>query len=251
MRFLTGLLLVPVLSLAPQARLRADFIVAYDLQGQPGTQVSTSPFEEANHTSGLLLTRGAGLVPSSGSTSGTNTLGSSGWDTRAADDYVTFGFVVDPGFQATLENLQLRTGAHFTGPSQVGLFYSGDGFSTPITTFTHSVGFPNTTSVFSSQVDLSALPQMQGQVEFRLYSVSDVAAGGGAVGSQGVFFVGNFLDGRNILKFSVSGSITAVPEPGSMCLLAASIGAAMFIRPRRRNELRAGLQIRFYPHRLA
>ncbi|MCC6971398.1 MAG: hypothetical protein IT434_14380 [Phycisphaerales bacterium] len=182
-------------------------ISQWDLLGAPGDQVFTPGSAVAN-VSAMNLTRGAGL----GVSAAANSFSSLGW-TQASDDYFSWGFTVDSGYAVNLDSLYIGTRSSNTGPGQLGLYYSGDGFTTAITTFAQ-VG----TAFNNMVIDLSALPNLTGTVEFRVAQIGNVSANGGTTSSSGTFrfsayFVNNTFD-RN-LQFT--GDV--VPTPGAMALL--------------------------------
>lgn len=210
-------------------------IVEYDLAGELGTQEFTAPTSVAANVTGLNLTRGSGLIASAGSTSGGNTFSSAGWHDLSPTDYVSFGFIVQPGYRATLDQLQFRSRSDESGPREIGLFYSGDGFSQSLSTFTHP-----TNTVISWQTDLTALTDLEGSVEFRFYALNNQSTSLGTIQSHGTFRVANYLDGRTEYPFSVSGSVAAIPEPSTILLTLMAAGAFGGVRVARRFRLRRG-----------
>lgn len=212
-------------SLAASGLAQAITIVEWNLLGAPGNQASTAASGTAASITGSALARGAGLLGSAAS----NSISASGWNGEAAD-YFSFGFSVDAGYQVNLADLYIGTRSSNTGPGTMGLFYSGNSFSAPLATFDQTPG----TNFVNSIVDLSALPDLTGSVEFRLAAVGSGAANGGATGSSGTFrvtgyFVGSTFD-RNT---QFTGTVSAIPEPGTYAILLAGLAAVGFVARRR------------------
>ncbi|MBX3421075.1 MAG: hypothetical protein KF752_05910 [Pirellulaceae bacterium] len=136
----------------------AQELVRYNLFGQPGTQVSNSPEYVDSNATGLDLTRSAGLQFT---TSGVNSMNSSNW---SVGQYYSFGFSVNSGYEANLTNLQIGTRSSASGPKYLVLYCSNDNFTSPIATITH----PPVVNFVNSDIDLSGLTGLTGQVEFRL-----------------------------------------------------------------------------------
>ncbi|MCC6228623.1 MAG: hypothetical protein IT432_05285 [Phycisphaerales bacterium] len=183
-------------------------ISQWDLLGAPGNQTFTAGSATAN-VSAMNLTRGTGLAASGAS----NSFSASGW-TQQTTDYFSWGFTVDSGYQVNLDSLYIGTRSSGTGPGAIGLYYSGDNFSSVLHTFDQSPGG----NFVNSIIDLSALPNLSGTVEFRVAQIGSVAANGSGTLAAGTFrfsayFVNNTFD-RN-LQFT--GDV--VPTPGAMALL--------------------------------
>lgn len=201
-------------------------LVSWDLVGTPGNQAST-PGVAGSGLSGMNLTRGAGLA----ATAAGGSFSSSGWGGQATD-YYSFGFSVDAGFTVDLASLYLGTRSSGTGPGVMGLFWSGDSFVAPLTSFTQV-----NTAFLNSVVDLSALPVLSGDVEFRLVQIGTASANGGVTtASGGTFRVTPYFVQANFDRnLQFTGQVAVIPEPGSLALLLAGLGVVGFVASRRRG----------------
>lgn len=197
---------------------QADLIVDWDLLGAPGNQATQAPNSAAANVSGLSITRGAGILATQTAANGFNSDGWAGANPAVkadSNEYISFGFNVGAGYQVDLSSLAIGTRSSNTGPGSLGLFYSGDNFTTNLFTFTQ-VG-----TAFNNQiVDLSGLTGLQGNVEFRIIELNTTSANGGTTADGGTFrltayFVGSTFD-QNI---NFQGTVSAVPAPGALALL--------------------------------
>ena len=101
----------------------AAFIVQYEMFGEPGTQTFNAPTATAAGATGANLTRGSGLTPNDGD----NSMNSRGWVGPDANDFYSFGFDVNAGFDANVESFRFATRSSGTGPGFVNVYYSVDG----------------------------------------------------------------------------------------------------------------------------
>ncbi len=219
MKTVTAIALVAGLATAASA----DVITSWVNFGQPGNQASSAVGTSAANVTGIELTRGSGL----GLSTANNSFSSNGWDRGDgddADDYFSFGFTVADGFSVNLESFWVGARSSGTGPGFLGLFYSVDGFSTNLFTFTQ-----NGTAFNNVIADMSALTGLTGTVEFRVMALNDISAGGGVIGSGGTFRFGDHFDGANFTEMRFEG--TVVPAPGAMALL--GLGGLVATRRRR------------------
>ena len=199
----------------------ADVITSWTSFGQPGDQAATPVGTAAANVTGTAMTRGAGL----GANAGGNSLNSNGWDTLDSTDYVSFGFTVDAGYSVNLDTLWMGTRSSNSGPGSLGVFYSVDGFASPVFTFTQSG-----TAYTNSIADVSALTGLTGSVEFRIYALDGTRADGNTgISSSGTFRVGDHNDGSNFSEFRFEGSV--VPAPASAAML--GLGGLVALRRRR------------------
>lgn len=196
---------VGVMTSAASGQVISDWV----LFQEPGDQAFTAASSSALNVSGLDLTRGPGLNPSPGN----NSISSNGWDGLDPGDYFTFGFEVDAGWSVDLDELWIGTRSSNTGPGELGLFYSGDNFSTNLFTFNQSG-----TDFNNSIIDLSSLTGLTGEVEFRILATSDIRANGDpGISPSGTFRITEHFDDGNFTNVQFTG--TVVPTPGAIALL--------------------------------
>lgn len=198
-------------------------LVEWDFTGAGGAESSWAATSADPALTGTAFTR-TGLNGNAGA----NSFNSTAW---AIGDYVSFGFEVDSGYTVDLTNLLITTRASNTGPGTLGLYYSGDGFTSPLTTISQSGA-----SDSNSTVDLSALTGLTGTIEFRLAQIGTISANGGTVASGGTLRVQNFSIGPVPVQFN--GTVAAIPEPTAALfgsLLAGAFGLMVARRPAGRD----------------
>lgn len=218
-----GVAAAAFITVAAGGAFGAVTIADWDLNGQPGGQATVAANSAAANITGDTLSRGAGLTGSAG----TNSINASGW-TGEATDYFAFGFTVGAGYQVDLNSLFIGTRSSNTGPGTMGLYYSGDGFANTVATFSQAPG----SNFVNTVVDLTALANVSGVVEFRLAAIGSTAANGGATSSAGTFRITAYFVG-GIFDHNLGFSGDVIPTPGSATLAALGV-AAMGMRSRRR-----------------
>ena len=167
--FVSTMLVAGSLAALPAQALST--LAYWDTLGQPGNQ-ATSPGAGSANVTASSIARGPGLTASAA----TNSFAASGWN---AGEYFSLGFTVGSGYQVSLASLDIGTRSSTTGPGTMGLYYSGNGYSTALATFNQAPG----SNFVNTIVDLSALTNLVGTVEFRIGMIAGAAANGGAVPS--------------------------------------------------------------------
>jgi hypothetical protein len=185
-------------------------ISAWDTTGNvsspaPADQPATA---SALNVTGLTMVRGPDLSASGLS----NAFSSSGWNSTSGGEYFSFGFTVAAGYSVDLAQLIIATRSSATGPKNIGVFYSGDGYNSPLASFVQP-----SASWLNSIVDISALTGLTGTVEFRLRKLSETAANEGSIASGGTFAVGSHFANSTFTPTRFTG--TVIPEPASLGLL--------------------------------
>ena len=196
---------------------QAALVAQWDLTGQTGSQVSSTALVLASGITGGLMSRGAGLTSSAAA----NSFSSTGWNGQSTD-YLSLTLNVAAGSTLDLQTLSVGTRSSNTGLGSIGLFYSGDGFTTAITTITQ----PGTNFV-NSAIDLTALADVTGALEFRFYQIGTTAAGGGTSTAAGTFRLTDYFNGATDENLSLTGTLStasAVPVPAAAWLLVAGLG---------------------------
>jgi MYXO-CTERM domain-containing protein len=177
----------------------------------------------AANLSGFALAAGPGLTVNAGATFNHNS-----WDgpadaagALAAGNYLNFGVSVDAGFSLALESMQLRYDRSGTGPNQLAILLSTNGFSSYTTVYTDS-------DVNASGENASFLLSdsgLTGNVEFRIVAW-------GATGSAGTFDIESLdFAGGDLRGIVLNGTVSAIPAPGAFALL--GLGGLVATRRRR------------------
>lgn len=154
--------------------------------------------------------------------------------TQRATDYLSFGFTVASGFSVNLSSLQIGTRSEGGAPGVLALRSSVDGFGSNHFVFdqaaTNDSEWGQDAGFIFSVIDLSALTNLTGAVELRIYQAGDSAANGGVQDPATHFRLGNyFLNGVDQGDMSFSG--TVIPAPGAIALL--GLGGLVGARRRR------------------
>ena len=159
----TPLLTAAVTTAALTAAANAAVLVGYSSTNG----AAVAPSDVAPNLTGLNLTRGPGLNQNTGGTFNSNgfTSGMTVGSAVTAGDYTSFGFSVNPGSQVDLTTIDFGYDRSGTGPAQVTLRSSVDGFNSDL--FTDTSVDANGEAV--TGIDLSGLTDLMGTIEFRLY----------------------------------------------------------------------------------
>lgn len=205
-----------VAAMSLTAGAQGAYIVGYDMFGVAGNSAFVAPTDVADNVTGGNMVRGDGLSPASAS----NSFSSSGWADSDPGNYVAFSFSVDPGYHVELETLVLGAYSSSTGPKNMAIRTSADGFASDFHTFV----IPDGASFYNAFVDVSAFDNVTGNFEVRFY-------GDGASSSGGTFRIHNHYDGAVFTTFGLTGEV--VPEPSSLILL--GMGTAVLVTLRRRR----------------
>ncbi|GGC49038.1 hypothetical protein GCM10010993_29360 [Belliella aquatica] len=164
--------------------------VNWDFTGAPGNQATTTGTALVQGVFAKDFARGSGINPANAM----NSISSNGWN-AGEDRYFTFGFNVAGDKLIDLTQLQIGSTSSGTGPRDLALVYSGDGFTSRLAEWEHTGSFVN------QVIDLSGLQNLSGDIEFRIISTSDVSASGGTIGSGGTLRVTNFFPGTLPVTF--------------------------------------------------
>lgn len=205
-------------------------IVAWNVNGINSS--TTNPFSATTLATGLssaTLTIGSGVTASSAS----STFGGSDFNTTSlasaitGNDYLSFSITPSAGYSFSASSLSLTFGvATAVTNFNVALMSSATGFTSgsELWTFSFSTASPATQSITLS--GLSGLQGLSSATEFRLYGYRD--------GSGTTTFRIRDLSGNDL---SLSGSVSAIPEPSTYAAIfgAAALAAAIWSRRRPRD----------------
>ena len=196
-------------------------IANWNMAGLLGTESSAAGTGSTSVTA-LNATRGAGLTGFGAA----NSMSAAGWSGQATD-FFSFGFTVASGESVVLSSLSIGTRASSTGPGTVGLFYSGNNYASAVATITQGSG-----TFVNSVINLSALGELSGTVEFRLMAIGTNSASGGTTAANGTLRMTNYFTGSPSVDqggFYFTGEL--FPAPGALALL----GVAGLVGARRRR----------------
>ena len=206
------------LSLGLATSAHGELIAGWNLALCPDGAQTYAATAAAGGVTGMTLTRGAGLGVAFATQGNFNAWG---WNQQATD-YLSFGFTVANGSSVNLSSLQIGTRSEGAAPGVLALRSSVDGFGSDLFTFNQAATDggewgPGAGFIFSV-IDLSALTNLTGTVEFRIYQVGNTAANGGTPDPNRHFRLTNyFLGGADQGDMSFSG--TVIPAPGALALL--------------------------------
>ena len=213
-----------VLAVSLSTSASADVVVDWDLTGMAGTETIQAANSFATGITGNALTEGAGLTANAGG----NSMNAKGWNNESTD-YFSFGFNVGNGYKADLASLVIGTRSSGTGPGTMGLFYNGDNYATALYTFDQAPG----NNYVNSIVDLSALQNLTGTIEFRVAQIGTNSAAGGTTSGAGTFRIAEYYDGANYTNLQLNGTVAAIPEADTYTMLLAGLGLVGFVARRR------------------
>jgi hypothetical protein len=127
------------------------------MTGQVGAQVAQAASSIDAQVRAATLTRNAGIA----ATASANSFNSNRWNNQATD-HASFHFTITSGYTLDLTRVKVDTQSSATGPGTMGLFYSGDNFTTSLGSVTQP-----SASLVNASIDVALLPLLAGTVEFR------------------------------------------------------------------------------------
>jgi hypothetical protein len=202
------------------AGAQADLLVGWEFSGYRGDELQgTSTVVAANIVDPAFVSRGdgVGISNNAGRFNGNNWTEEDLPAAIAANDYFTWTIEAEAGFQFSVTNVSFNFQRSGTGGTDWALRSSLDSFSTNLASFT---ALGNS----SQSVDLTAAGiEDETSVEFRFYGWG----GSGAAGSAGFEGAGDDL--------TVSGSVSVIPEPGTIALIGSGFALLFGLRRRLRT----------------
>ena len=193
-------------------------LVGYDTVA--GTTVT--PVELEPNVLGINLTRGSGISAAPGGTFNSNAWNDSSTLAEAItnEDYLEFGLILTPGFQASNLSAGFFGDRSATGPSSIEVFFSTDNFTTQT-----SVLSATDVGITGSIQDTAAIAtSLTGEVRFRIY-------GYGGSNTSGTFDIeDNTIN--DTFGLVINGNISFIPEPSTSTLIGL---AALFTINRRKR----------------
>jgi hypothetical protein len=233
---LTGLAIALSAMLVTCSRTAQAVLVTWNTFGNAGTETTEpSVFVDPGLVGPVNLTLGAGVTPAANG----NRFGGSAWfDTGdsspptlaqsiAGNDYIEFIITPAVNFAFTPTSFDFIWDRSATGPDNVTLRSSADGFAADLGSAL------NMASLSSNSITITGLTNIAIATTFRLYGW-DVASGGtaGAAGTAG------FDTGANAVNVTLQGFTTAIPEASSFLfggLACCAAGATLAVRRLRRS----------------
>lgn len=211
-----------LLSLAATSTASADIVARYNFEGNTGSEALAVPTILDSRVLASNLNRGSGLEPATAADS----FAATHWQGPEASDYFTFSVEPEIGYQIDLESLELGVlGSAAT--SSFELLWSLDGFGSVL----GSVALASTAT--ARTLDFDTPLSIFEQVEFRLQAVG--------LGNNDEFAALTSQNGMPGL--ALNGSVSAVPEPGSLALLTLTgLVAAGATLKKRRSRLSRSAQ---------
>lgn len=222
---------------------QAAIIGTYDFTGANGHQVSTAAnFSAAGITVGSI-TRGAAYAASGMSAAftangisaspglaTTNSAFLSNYTLATAianDGYFEFSVSADAGYEFDIDSITFgaRRASGGTGANNLALRSSLDGFSTNLATQGITGTAADPTEVIFNLGE--SVQSVTGTVVFRIYGYARTAANA----NYGILV----LSADSNAPFTINGSVSAIPEPGSFAVLAGAAAVAVAGLRRRRR----------------
>lgn len=202
---------------------RGAIIVEYNMDVLSGTPTSVGAASTATGITAINMSAGAGL--STISVSGTPAyFGTNGWASNAADDFVEFGFIVQPGYVTAITQVSLSLQSRLRGPGVLGLYLSTNNFgSSTLLSTINLVGTGNNLSLITPWVISVSVSSITTAGQFRIMEIGNQAANGDVLGTGDGGSLRLFnTAGTNI---SVSGTVmlATVPEPSHMAFVAVAV----------------------------
>lgn len=208
-----------------------ETIVSYGLFTRPGDQVSETASATAANLAASDMVRGGGLNPNAG----LDSFNSNGWATNAVGDptvvngggYVEIGFDTDAGYSVLLDELILATRSSGSGPAQMGVFSSLDGYTSPVHVIDQTAGWPTSAAsgFVNSTIDISSLGSVSGSFRIRFKNVGDDSTADvtrlGDMDLESTWRIADFLGGGVFSDSRITGTVI-IPEPP--CLALATLG---------------------------
>lgn len=222
-------LIVVLLVFGMAVTTQASVILAWDMSGQTGTQVSqvANVIDSNLDTSAgyNTLTR-VGLTPAAAG----NSFNSSAWNTTATftegNKYLSFTLAPAPGYWITITSLQSTHNGSNTAPN-TGRW----GYRIGTGSWVYESDWTVTFAIATRTWDFADVSNIVDPIEFRFWMYGTTSIAGGTSTATGTGRIANVAGNDLILN----GSVTVIPEPGVFVLMA--IGGLAILRFARRRSV--------------
>lgn len=228
-------ILLPIIVLASLATGRSAILAEWDTTGYLGDETAITVDSFATGlTSASSIGTGSELL----TTTGGGGLNTTSWSTALAGssgNYYGFSITVATGYEIDLTDLSFTARSSNTGPGNFAIRYSGDNYASDIDTYS------TTNSDYGDfLLDLTSIGTLEaGTHEFRIGLTNALQSdGAGDVSASGTHRIMNpgstGSDSVGAAPITLSGSIFAIPEPGSALL--GGLGFLALLSQRRRLQ---------------
>lgn len=218
-------LLIAFAVLGFAATATADLLVSWNFQAGSGSEATRDNTFTNSLMSGSQISRGTGIT-ATGNTNGFSANAYQQPDLASAiegNDYFTWDVIGQAGTTFSITNVYYALIRTATGPSNFTLRANFDNYGSDL----WGVSNLSSTVTLTYGIDVSgtaALQNTNGTVNFRLYGYQNAASGGTGRIEDEAGGVGN--DDLDVFG-------TAIPEPGTLALIALGLGALIVRRIRR------------------
>lgn len=219
---------VIVFLLTPTAISEAGVIVDYNMDTLSGSPTTVTAASSATGVTPLLMSVGDGLTPIYVA-GPPNYFGANGWDTDQPNDYMEFGFSVQPGYVAAITQVSMTIQSALSGPEVLGMYLITDLSAAPVLLTTITFGAGTLKQEWSPVV---SIPTVTSFARVRIREIGNKRVENGFPPGAGSIRLFN-TSGTNIQVLG-DVSFASVPEPAHSAVVL--IGILAYLRRRQRSR---------------